>query len=59
MSKKLQLKSATQDFRTYEPEIVIDEDGSTVIMRKCEELVDGRWEPFYAIEKKSFPETIH
>jgi hypothetical protein len=59
MSKKLQLKSATQDFRTYEPEIVIDEDGSTVIMRKCEELVDGRWEPFYAIEKKSSPETIH
>ena len=36
-------------FRTYEPETVREANGSVVVMQLCEELVGGRWEPFYSI----------
>lgn len=42
-----QLATATADFRTYEPEIQDDGNGfAPTVTRLCEELVDGRWEPF-------------
>jgi hypothetical protein len=51
MRKKPRIRTETDDFRTYEPEMFTGEDGSVVTLRLCEELVDGRWEPFYAIER--------
>jgi hypothetical protein len=40
------------DFRTYPPE-TFDDNGGTITMKLCEELVDGRWEPFYSIVERS------
>lgn len=40
----------TPDFRTYEPEIRKNAKGEMVSMTLCEELVEGRWEPFYSIK---------
>lgn len=37
----------TVDFRMYEPEWVQGAH-SMVLLQLCEELVEGRWEPFYA-----------
>jgi hypothetical protein len=51
MRKKPRIRTETEDFRTYEPETYTDKDGSVVTLRMCEELVDGRWEPFYVIER--------
>jgi hypothetical protein len=36
-------------FRTYAPERVLDSRGHFVTMQLCEELIEGRWEAFYAI----------
>ena len=36
------------DFRTYAPETVVEEDGRVVVLQLCEELVEGRWEGFVA-----------
>lgn len=36
-------------FRTYEPITVADERGMLVTMQLCEDLVGGRWEPFYSL----------
>ena len=48
MEKQLVINE--KDFRAYKPEIV---SSSTRIikMQLCEELVEGRWEPFYTIVK--------
>lgn len=35
-------------FRTYEPIRSTNERGETVVMQLCEDLVEGRWEPFYS-----------
>lgn len=40
--------TATADFRTYAPEILDDGDGRVRVVRLCEDLVGGRWEPFYS-----------
>ena len=40
------IATATADYRTYEPEILDDGDGEPVVVRLCEELVEGRWEAF-------------
>jgi hypothetical protein len=34
------------DFRCTHPYPATDANGRTVMLRLCEELVDGRWEPF-------------
>jgi hypothetical protein len=39
----------TADFRTYEPFTVTDERGHTQVWTLYEELVEGRWEPFYSV----------
>lgn len=36
-------------FRTYEPITTMREDGTMVTMQLCEDLVEGRWEPFYSV----------
>ncbi len=41
--------SETEDFRVYGNETFHRLDGTTVVIRKCEELIAGRWEPFYSI----------
>lgn len=38
----------TADFRTYAPEILDEGDGRVTVTRLCEDLVGGRWEPFYS-----------
>ena len=58
MRKRPRIKSATEDFRTYEPETFTDRDGSIVVMKRCEELVDGRWEPFYVVRKQGCPRPL-
>ncbi len=35
-------------------ETFIREDGKAVSMWLCEELVEGRWEPFYAVKQIEF-----
>ena len=40
---------STPDFRIYPVELVRDRHGRKVWMTLCEELVGGRWEPFYSI----------
>lgn len=40
----------TPDFRIYEKETIRERNGRTVVMHLCEELVEGRWEPFYSID---------
>lgn len=35
-------------FRTYEPEVVAGKRGPVTI-QVCEELIEGRWEPFVSI----------
>ncbi len=35
-------------------ETFIRENGAAVSMWLCEELVEGRWEPFYAVKKVEF-----
>ncbi len=52
MSEKQEpkLESETEDFRIYEKEIIYELDGRIVVMHKCEELVGGRWESFYAMD---------
>jgi hypothetical protein len=35
-------------FRTYPPEWVDGGHGEQVLLQRCEELVEGRWEPFVA-----------
>jgi len=47
---KKQLVINEKDFRAYKPEI-ISTSTRTIKMQLCEELVEGRWEPFYAIVK--------
>lgn len=42
-------QTETADFRTYKPETVKDRHGNLVRMTLCEELVGGRWEPFYSV----------
>ena len=32
-------------------ETFIREDGKPSVMRLCEELIEGRWEPFYAVKE--------
>ena len=54
MRKKPRIRTETEDFRTYEPETFTDKDGSVVTLRMCEELVDGRWEPFY-VDREAGP----
>jgi len=39
------------DFQAYEPRWVSGPHGTRVLIRECEELVDGRWEGFVAIRK--------
>ena len=39
------------DFRMYAAEVVQGAKGELVRMQLCEELVEGRWEPFYAMSK--------
>jgi hypothetical protein len=51
MRKKPRIRTETEDFRTYEPETFTNKDGCVITLRMCEELVDGRWEPFYVIER--------
>ncbi len=48
-NRERRIVSGTEDFRTYGNETFHRPDGTTVVMRKCEELVAGRWEPFYSI----------
>lgn len=36
-------------FRVYPPEEVTDRLGRRLRMRLCEELVGGRWEPFWSV----------
>jgi hypothetical protein len=58
MRKKPRIRTETEDFRTYEPETLTSKDGSIVSLRLCEELVDGRWEPFYAIDRSGRPRPL-
>ena len=51
MVRQNRYKIVTDDFRIYEPETFVDENGLWIVMRKCEELINGRWEPFYIAEK--------
>lgn len=39
----------TPTFRIYARERAKDRHGNTVEMQLCEELTDGRWEPFYTL----------
>jgi hypothetical protein len=39
------------DFRAYEPQWVTGPHGVRMLIRECEELVDGRWEGFVSIRK--------
>ncbi len=48
--RRPRIVSETEDFRIYEKETVCEADGRTVVMHLCEELVEGRWEPFYATD---------
>jgi hypothetical protein len=41
----------TPDFRTYPPIQAKGDGGKVLTMQLCEELVEGRWEPFYSILK--------
>ena len=52
MKNRREIETQTADFRTYKPETLVEKDGSKVVVRLCEELIDGRWEPFLAIVKK-------
>jgi hypothetical protein len=47
-----QLLTESPDFRTYEPEVVTGPTGEAVTLQLCEELVDGRWEPFYSTRQR-------
>jgi hypothetical protein len=49
-TRKIEIETA--DFRTYKPETFTEKDGTMVTMRLCEELVAGRWEPFYLTIKR-------
>ncbi len=51
MKKGRRILIETKDFRIYEPETFVDNAGHLISLRLCEELVEGRWEPFYAIGK--------
>jgi hypothetical protein len=44
----LKIESESADFRTYEPETVMGNEGHQVTIQLCESLEDGRWEPFYS-----------
>jgi hypothetical protein len=46
-----QLLTESPDFRTYQPEVVTGPTGEDITLQLCEELVDGRWEPFYSLRK--------
>jgi hypothetical protein len=46
MNPKLRINQ--KDFRVYEPETVTNAQGKKIQMTLCEELVNGRWEPFYS-----------
>jgi hypothetical protein len=37
------------DFRCSYPYAVKDAQGNVLMLRVCEELVDGRWEPFVSM----------
>ncbi len=50
MRKQPGIASETEDFRQYEQEVIHERDGRTVVMHLCEELIEGRWEPFHAID---------
>jgi hypothetical protein len=39
----------TADFRKYESETLKDHTGKLVIVTVCEDLVEGRWEPFVSV----------
>ena len=47
------LRTETADFRTYEPITARDRFGREIEMTLCEELVAGRWEPFYSTRKQN------
>lgn len=42
----------SKDFRTHKPEWVGDRYGNKTLLRVCEELIEGRWEPFVSILKE-------
>lgn len=42
----------SKDFRNYKPEWVKDRYGNKTLLRICEELIGGRWEPFLSIIKE-------
>lgn len=44
----LKLRISQKDFRVYEPETVTNAQGKKIQICLCEELVNGRWEPFYS-----------
>lgn len=46
-----EILTETADFRTYEPETVKGPNGKLHTIQLCEELTEGRWEPFYSILK--------
>ncbi len=48
-NREPKIVSETEDFRIYERETFHRPDGTMVVMHKCEEIVAGRWEPFYSI----------
>jgi hypothetical protein len=52
------LVSADADFRQYAWEILEDGDGRPVVMRRCEELVEGRWEPFMSYASLSVAREV-
>ena len=58
MRKKPRIRTETEDFRTYEAETFTDKDGCVVTLRMCEELVDGRWEAFYVVERPDRPRPL-
>jgi len=39
-------------FRTWPPELLTGRDGTTMAVTLCEELVEGRWEPFCGIQPR-------
>lgn len=41
----------SDDFRIVSRETAKNAQGETVIMTLCEDLVEGRWEPFYSVRK--------
>jgi hypothetical protein len=51
MERKPRLIKQTADLRIYETENLKGKDGRIVRMHLCEELVEGRWEPFYACDR--------